>query len=123
MKRQEKAIYSKRNKWDSIIDTLDTSRVNIFLRHYWLSSKRIVKEKQLRSEITNEIKTRTQVFKFLDTIKEESDNYDSILNPRNYYGKEDLAIVQRLLELQDISIGQALPLLLAGKKSLMRKIF
>lgn len=115
-KAGESHLLEAKNKWDSILDTLDTSRVNIFLRHYWLSSKRIVKEKQLLNEITNEIKTRTQVFKFLDTIKEESDNYDSILNPRNYYGKEDLEIVQRLLELQDISIGQSLPLLLAGKK-------
>lgn len=105
-----------KNKWNLIIDTLDTSKVNIFLRHYWLSSKRIVKEKQLLNEITNEIRTKIQVFKFLDTIKEESDNYDSIINPQSYYGKEEFEIVQNLLDLKNLSIGQALPLLLAGKK-------
>lgn len=109
-------LQDAKNKWDSIIDTLDTTNVNVFLRHYWLSSRGIVKEKQLLNGIETEIKTGTQVFKFLDTIKEESENYDSLLNPQSYYGKESFEIVQSLLDLKDLSIGQALPLLLSGRK-------
>lgn len=112
----EAHLIDAKAKWDSIIETLDSVNVNIFLRHFWLSSKGIVKEKQLLNEIGNEFKTRTQVFTFLDTIKEESEYYDSILNPQNYYGKDSYDNIEILLDLKDLSIGQTLPLLLAGKK-------
>lgn len=101
-----------KEKWDDIREALSTINMNTFLRHYWLSSERVVKEKDLLGEIQEKYKSKHEVFKFLDELKEEAFVYEALLNPREDYWNID--VVESLKDLQILSTQQTLPLLMAA---------
>jgi hypothetical protein len=104
-----------KERWDEIRETLGAEDINIFLRHYWLSSEGIVKQQDLLSEIQLKITSRKDVFSFLETLKDEAEKYDALLTPtQDYWDKKDNKIVELLKELQNLSKKQTLPLLMAG---------
>ena len=106
-----------RDKWDDIRETLSLQNTNAFFRHYWLSKHRIVKEKELLNEIELKVKTKADVFKFLDDLKDEADYYEALLNPsKDFWGKKSAQIVELLEELHLLSKQQPLPLLMASCK-------
>ncbi len=100
-------------KWDEIREILSLVNVSAFLRHYWLSSQGVIREKDLLGQIESRIKTKTDVFKFLEDLKDDAEVYEALLNPRrDYWG--DKNIIELLNELQILTIQMALPLLMAG---------
>jgi len=104
-----------KERWDEIRETLGTEDVNVFLRHYWLSAEGVVKQQDLLGEIHTKITSRKEVFKFLETLREEAEKYDSLLSlTQDYWDKKDSRIVEMLKELQVLSKRQTLPLLMAG---------
>lgn len=106
-----------KEKWDEIKENLGSEDINIFLRHYWLSSEGIVKQSNLLEEIQTKYNSRKKVFELLETLKQEAENYDALLNPTpDFWDKKDNKIVEMLRELQILSKRQTLPLLMAGIK-------
>jgi uncharacterized protein with ParB-like and HNH nuclease domain len=104
-----------KEKWDAIREILSLANTNAFLRHYWLSTHEVVKEKDLLREIQSRIKTKADVFKFLEDLKGEAEVYEALLNPTiDYWGNKK--IVEHLYELQILTTQMALPLLMAGNK-------
>lgn len=104
-----------KNRWDEIREIMGNLDINTFLRHYWLSSQGVIKEKDLLSEIGKKIKTKEQVFDFLANIKNEAEGYDALLNPTKDYW-EDQETIFLLEELRILITQQAMPILMAGNK-------
>lgn len=100
--------------WDYILNLSGIDNMNMFLRHYWLSTKSVVKEDELFDKFSDEIKNREHAFKFVKDLKKEAEIYSSLLNPElsNFDGNK---VIPELLEdeLYVLSKQQVLPLLLA----------
>lgn len=100
--------------WDYILSFSGIDNMNIFLRHYWLSTRGIVKEEELFDKFSSEIKNREDAHKFIRELKKEAELYSVLLNPEasNFSGNK---IIVELLkdELYVLSKQQVLPLLLA----------
>ncbi|MDP4200813.1 MAG: DUF262 domain-containing HNH endonuclease family protein [Bacteroidota bacterium] len=102
-------------RWDIIRETLSSVNTNAFLRHFWLSTRSLVQEQKLLTEVKKSVHTGRQALSLLDELKEEAGVYDSLLNP-NPEDWSDPEIADLLEELQILSTQQPLPLLLAGQK-------
>jgi len=100
--------------WDYILNLSGIDNMNVFLRHYWLSTRGIVKEEELFDKFSSEIKNREDAYKFIRELKKEAEVYSVLLNPEasNFSGNK---IIVELLkdELYVLSKQQVLPLLLA----------
>lgn len=102
-----------KEKWDAIREILSVVNTNAFLRHYWLSTHGVVQEKHLLNEIASHIKTKAEVFKFLEDLKGEAEAYEALLNPKiDYWANK--SIVDLLNDLQTLTTQMTLPLLMAG---------
>jgi uncharacterized protein with ParB-like and HNH nuclease domain len=103
--------------WEIMRATLSSINTNSFHRHLWLSTRSLVQEQKLLSEVRALIKTSGQALTFLEELKNESEVYDALLNPTTeYWGDNDMPSL--LEELQILSTQQPLPLLLASAKCL-----
>ncbi len=100
--------------WDFILNLSGIDNMNIFLRHYWLSTRGTVKEKELFDKFSSEIKNREECYKFIRELKKEAGTYSMLLNPEasDFFGNK---IIVELLkdELYILTKQQVLPLLLA----------
>jgi uncharacterized protein with ParB-like and HNH nuclease domain len=106
-----------KDKWDDIREVLGAQDTNSFFRHYWLSSERVVKEKELLNEIEDKIRNKGDVFKFLDELKDEAEYYEALLNPsKTFWVRKSQEIVELLDELHLLSKQQPMPLLMASCK-------
>jgi len=106
-----------KDKWDDIREILSDQNSNSFFRHFWLSKYSIVKEKELLNEIEKNVNTKSEVYKFLDELKNEAEYYDALLNPsKGFWEKRSDEIVELLQELQVLSKQQPMPVLMASCK-------
>jgi uncharacterized protein with ParB-like and HNH nuclease domain len=71
--------------WDFILTLPEIDNVNIFLRHYWLSTRGVVKEEELFDKLSSEIKTKEDAFRFIKELKKEAEIYSNLLNPKPEY--------------------------------------
>lgn len=97
--------------WDDIRSQLVSGNMNSFLRHYWLSTRGVVKETQLLKEITSEISDAKSAYNFLAELGEEVGTYEALNNPTpdNWAG-HDKRIASELSDLQ--YIGPTIPIVL-----------
>jgi uncharacterized protein with ParB-like and HNH nuclease domain len=96
-----------KERWDEIRETLSQIRINTFLRHYWLSTQKVVQESELLREFQERYKSKKDAFDLLDDLKAEGEIYEA-----NFWG--DKEIVSRLNELKLLSASMPLPLLMSG---------
>ncbi|VVB83029.1 Uncharacterised protein [uncultured archaeon] len=102
-----------KERWDEIRSILENVDINSFLRHYWLSSKEVIKEGDLLDKIEKNIRTKEDVFNFLASLKTEAEVYTALLNPTKDFW-EDKETIDLLNELKILIKQQAMPLLMAG---------
>lgn len=103
-------------RWDEIRGILSQIKTNTFLRHYWLSKYKVVKENELLREFQKELNSKTKASSFLKNLKIEAENYEAIINPTfDYWG--DQKIVDLLSNLKTLSAKMPLPVLMAYSKN------
>jgi len=101
--------------WDYILNLPGIENMNTFLRHYWLSTRGIVKETELFDKLSKEIINKTKAFQFIEELKKEADAYSILLDPRPADFNGSKIMVELLKdELYILSKQQVLPLLLAA---------
>lgn len=115
-----------RNTWEEIMNMLDGKEINNFLRCYWLSSKDLVREKQLYKALKNHLRDKGEVLSFVQELKNEAEVYRNIINPDDNYWDDD-NLTNALKELKNLGIKQIYPLILSaykkfGKSSDLKKI-
>ena len=102
-----------KDRWDEIRNILSQIKINTFLRHYWLSTFKVVQENDLLREFQQEINTKTKAANFLRDLKMEAEVYDALVNPSYDYW-ENHQTVELITNLKIISAQMPLPILLAG---------
>jgi uncharacterized protein with ParB-like and HNH nuclease domain len=110
----EKQWADAKREWDIISNLPGITDMNNFLRHYWLSTRGIVREDQLFIKFSSEIATKDAADKFLTDLRKEAEWYSILSDPH----QEDInsKIITELLrdKLYPLSKQQVLPLLLAS---------
>ena len=103
-------------KWDDMTSSLGNINQNLFLKHYWLSQYGIVNEKYLMDEIEKKIRTKKEVFEFLESLKLEADYYECIFNRRkDVWGIKKTLYIENLFTL---SRDMVMPILLSALQNL-----
>lgn len=104
-----------KKEWDSILSLSGMDNMNMFLRHYWLSTRGVVKEEKLFDEFSKEIKTREDAFKIVKELKKEAENYSALWDPEPAdFGGKKKTVDSLKNGLYVLSKKQVLPLLLAA---------
>lgn len=120
-KADDESIEIKK-EWDYILNLSGINNMNVFLRHYWLSTKGVIKEEELFDKFSSEISNKEQAFNFIKDLKKEAEVYSSLLDPSPDDFDGDKVIVDLLKnELYILSKQQILPLLLSIHQKFDRK--
>lgn len=102
--------------WEEMADTLEEpSTINLFLRHFWMSSRGMVRQKDLYKALKAGVAQKGDVVKFVSELKEEAEAYAYLLFPEKQYWNDN-EIVQLLGIINVLNVKQCLPLLLSGRK-------
>jgi hypothetical protein len=89
--------------------------MNNFLRHYWLSSREVVREPVLLEEIRQHIKDEEAAYKFMGDLTDEVDTYEALLKPtKEFWDSKHPDLLGLLMDLQILSPTIPLPLLMAA---------
>jgi len=100
--------------WDYVLNLPGIGNTSVFLRHYWLSTRGVVKEEELFDKFSDEIKNREDALKFILELKKEAEIYSLILEPNASDFDGNKLVIELLKdELYVLSKQQVLPLLLA----------
>jgi len=101
--------------WDGVRDQLVSGNMNNFLRHYWLSSREVVREPVLLEEIRQHIKDEEAAYKFMGDLTDEVDTYEALLKPtKEFWDAKHPDLLGLLMDLQILSATIPLPLLMAA---------
>ena len=71
--------------WLEVTTLVGTGALTQFLRHYWLSTKGLVRERDLYRELRKNIKNSTRARQFLDELKSAAIIYAALSNPEHAY--------------------------------------
>jgi hypothetical protein len=108
-----------RKQWEEIVFLLGNQNQTQFLRHYWLSSYGIVRERDLYKEMKQKFASQSAVLKLMGELRDAADKYAAVLNVDHSIWKEHGTGVRKDLEsLQLFGLSQFRPLLIAGLESL-----
>ena len=100
--------------WEKIVLNLRNKKIQEFLRIYWNSKNKLVREKDLFKEIRNNIKSKEKVFELIRDLDEKSDIYMALLNPDDELWNGNREIKKSLRELKIFGAKQPLSLLLSA---------
>jgi hypothetical protein len=68
-------------KWVEINQEVDRFELTKFIRYYWLSSRGVVREKELYRTIARELQKQSDVFNFLNGLREAAEVYGAFEKP------------------------------------------
>lgn len=90
-----------------------------FLRHYWLSFRGIVRERDLYREIKSNVKSKTTALQFIIDLRKSAGHYSALLNPQDdYWNDFDPNVSIYLESLILFKVSQYRPVALAAMKYL-----
>jgi len=99
-------------QWDNIVLQVSDSKISEFLRHYWLSSQGVVRQKMLYREMKSHLKDK-DVLQFAQNLAREAEIYSNLKNPTQAYWK-DAVLYRDLRALRTLNVTQCLPYLLSA---------
>ena len=102
--------------WRKIATSVGIDKFPIFLRHFWISRKPLVRQEQLFKTIRNEIKSNHQVFDILYNLDKYSEIYLALQDPYNIYWQGNRPRIKVIRELKLFGVKQQLPLLMVAKE-------
>jgi uncharacterized protein with ParB-like and HNH nuclease domain len=99
-------------KWKEMVDNVGDHYVSRFLRHYWCSSKELVRKEDLYKKIRTIVKDTDNARKFAQQLSEESFIYYNLLNPTHEFW-DDPECESLLNDLNILRVEQVFIFLLA----------
>lgn len=104
--------------WEDMVKQLGDTDVKVFIRHYWLSTEGVVRDKALYREITQKSFSQSEILVFSRRLKDAASTYGLFAQPHDpqwdVFDPADLEIVRgALTEIQIFGVRQYYPLLLA----------
>jgi len=107
-------------KWREMIDNIGDHTVSKFLRHYWCSTKELVRKEEVYKKVKNSIKTAEEARNFMNQLNEEGLVYSNMVNPNHEFWV-DKEVEDLLNELNILGAEQALIILLAIYKRFFKE--
>lgn len=105
------------------MDTIGLDNFPAFLRHYWISKHKLVRQEYLFRAIKEVIKTSPKVIELLDELEKNAQLYSALSNSSDPFWIGQRNLRKRIREIELFKEKQALPLLLASYNNLTGEEF
>lgn len=102
--------------WKKIATGVGINKFPVFLRHFWISRRPLVRQEQLFKIIRTEIKSNRQVFNLLNDLDHYSEIYLALQDPYSVYWKGNRDRIKRIREMKLFGVKQQLPLLMVANE-------
>ena len=103
-----------KQKWKAIVETIGLDNFPTFLRHFWISKNKLVRQEYLFRALRDSISTSPEVIELLDNLDNNSKLYNALANPMDSFWGAHRAIKKRIKELTLFKEKQAYPLLISA---------
>lgn len=107
-----------KNKWKSIVETVGLDKFPTFLRHYWISKNKLIRQEYLFRAVRDSIETSPQVIELLESLENNALLYNALSNYADTFWGGHRKIKKRIKELTLFKEKQAYPLLISAYNNL-----
>ncbi|MFH7029436.1 MAG: DUF262 domain-containing protein [Heteroscytonema crispum UTEX LB 1556] len=122
--RASDRIKDVQRKWGEINLLSDRLELTKFIRHYWLSKYGLVTEKDLYRKIATELRNSSQIFDFVNQLREAAEIYSAFENSQSsVWDSYDSDLKKDIERLSLFKVSQCYSVLLAAKESLTDELF
>jgi hypothetical protein len=101
-----------RSQWNRIVDTVGLDNFPIFLRHYWVSQNKLVRQEYLYKNIRAKIQNAEHLAFLLEELEKNAELYVAFNNSADELWRGHKEIKKRIKELEIFQVKQCLPILL-----------
>lgn len=101
-----------RAQWDRIVDTVGLDNFPTFLRHYWISKNKLVRQEYLYKNIRTKILNTEDLFNLLEELEKNVVLYSALSNSADELWRGNKEVKKHIKELEIFQVKQCLPLLL-----------
>ncbi|MGG4409251.1 DUF262 domain-containing protein [Niallia taxi] len=109
----DRSIDRIKGEWSKTVDNLDNIDITKFLRHFWNSKNKFVREKDLFKSIRSKVNTPKQCEEFMADFYEMSEVYKTLVNPNDEAFTTDTKLIKVLKNLKIIKASSFYPIILA----------
>ena len=102
-----------KEKWKRTVDAVGLDAFPAFLRHYWISKNKLIRQEYLFRAVKEVIKSSYHVIDLLDDLEKNAQLYNALTNSSDPFWIGQREQRKRVKELELFGERQALPLLLA----------
>lgn len=101
-----------RSQWNRIVDTVGLDNFPIFLRHYWVSKNKLVRQEYLYKNIRANIQNTDHLFYLLEELEKTAVCYIALNDSADELWRGNKEIKKHIKELEIFQVKQCLPILL-----------
>lgn len=102
--------------WKKVATSVGIDKFPVFLRHFWISRKALVRQEQLFKTIRTEIKSNEHVFTLLNDLDTYAESYLALQDPYSIIWQGNRERIKRIREMRLFGVKQQLPLLMVAKE-------
>ena len=103
-----------KNKWKKVVDIIGLDDFPVFLRHYWISENKLIRQEYLFRAIKDAVSDSPSVITLLDSLEDNAQLYIALSNYSDSFWEGHREIKKRVNELTLFKEKQAYPLLIAA---------
>ncbi|MEA1785638.1 DUF262 domain-containing HNH endonuclease family protein [Arenibacter sp. GZD96] len=112
-----------KSKWKKIVDIIGLDNFPTFLRHYWVSKNKLIRQEYLFRAIKESINDSPAVILLLDSLEENARLYKALSNYADTFWSGHRDIKKRIKELTLFKEKQAYSILIAAYNNLNQEDF
>lgn len=107
-----------KNKWKAIVMVIGLDAFPTFLRHYWISSRKLIRQDYLFRAIRDSVSNSTEVIDLLDNLEQNAQLYIALSNYSDSFWDGNREIKKRIKELSLFKEKQSYSILIAAYNNL-----
>ncbi len=112
-----------KSKWKKIVDVIGLDDFPTFLRHFWISKNKLIRQEYLFRAIKESISDSPAVIDLLDSLEDNARLYKALSNYSDTFWGDHREIKKRIKELTLFKEKQAYPILIAAYNNLNKEDF
>ena len=112
-----------KNKWKQIIDVIGLDTFPVFLRHYWISKYKLIRQEYLFRAVKDSVTNSPEVIALLEALEDNALLYNALSSYADSFWAGHREIKKRVNELSLFKEKQAFPLLIAAYNTLSQEDF
>lgn len=103
-----------KNKWKKIVEIIGLDNFPVFLRHYWISKNKLIRQEYLFRAIKDSVSDSPSVIALLDSLEENARLYQALSNYADTFWGGNREIKKRIKEITLFKEKQAYSILIAA---------